>query len=564
MRRGLLVGAWVAVTFPVMGAAPTLDHVLPVAVQTGTTNTVTLVGKFEPWPPRLWLDGSGVTVEPTTNSGVVTVVVAPDAPEGTRFLRAFNEEGASAPRFLMVTSEPQTAEVEPNHEESAPQRIESLPATVNGRLEKNGDVDAFAVSLRAGQTLVAWLEAYTLMSPIDPVLRLVDSKGIQRAWNHDEVGSLDPFLTWTAPADGTYRVQVFGFAYPADSDIRFTGNARCVYRLHLQGGPVAAYPWPLGVRRGGVTPLVWRGWNRTGDTNAAVEFDGTGIGAEESTVERKGPGLARVLRIPVGDGPEAIEREPNSTRETAQSVEVPSAVSGELNEPGDEDRYGFRAAKGQALILEVQASSLGFPVDAWLRVEDATGKELARNDDAQGADPRLEWTAPDDGTFVAAVGSLVRRYGTEQRYRVSFRPAQPRMLATVGENAFSLKPGQTNTISVTLARQSGHAVPLTVTVDGLPEGVSVVPVEVSEKAGDAVVSLVAATNAPAAQGPIQIRVAEKESGRVQSARFSLVSAGENNGVPQGYRRLVRETVSDLWLTVLPPPPPSTNAPSPPP
>ncbi len=376
------------------------------------------------------------------------------------------------------------------------------------------------------------------------------------------MGSLDPFLAWTAPADGTYRVQVFGFAYPADSDIRFTGNARCVYRLHLHTGPVAAYPWPLGVRRGAVTPLVWRGWNRTDDTNAPVDFDGTEIGTEESTVERKVPGLARVVRIPVGDGPEAIEREPNSTRETAQPVEVPSAVSAVLGEAGDEDRYGFRATKGQALILEVQAAALGFPLDAWLRVEDAAGKQLARNDDAQGADPRLEWTAPDDGTYVAVVGSLVKRYGTEQRYRVSLRPAQPRVLPTVGENAFSVKPGQTNTIAVTLARQSGHAVPLTLTVDGLPEGVSAAPVEVSEKAGDAAVSLIATTNAPAAQGPIQIRVAEKESGPVQSARFSLVSAGENNGVPQGYRRLVRETVSDLWLTVLPPPPPSTNAPSP--
>jgi hypothetical protein len=560
MRWSLLVGAWVAVSFQVTGAVPTLDHVFPAAVQKGITNTVTLVGKFEPWPPRLWLDGSGVTVEPTTNSGVITVVVAPDAPDGTRFLRAFNEEGASAPRFLIVTSEPQTAEVEPNHEENAPQRIESLPATVNGRLEPSGDVDAFAVSLRAGQTLVAWLEAYTLMSPIDPVLRLVDSQGVQKAWNHDEVGSLDPFLVWTAPTDGMYRVQVFGFAYPADSDIRFTGNARCVYRLHLHGGPVAAYPWPLGVRRGAVTPLVWRGWNRTGDTNAAVEFDGTEIGEGEATVDGKAPGLARALRIPVGEGPEAIEREPNATRETAQAVEVPSAVSGILDEAGDEDRYGFRAAKGQALTLEVLAASLGFPLDAWLRVEDAAGKELARNDDALGADPRLEWTAPDEGAYVAVVGSLVKRYGMDQRYRISFRPTQPRMVATVGENAFSLKPGETNTLSVTLARQSGHAVPLTVTVDGLPDGVSAAPVEVSDKAGDAAVSLVVATNAPAFQGPFQIRVAEKDSGREQRARFSLVSVGENNGVPQGYRRLVRETVSDLWLTVLPPPPPSTNAP----
>ena len=39
-----------------------------------------------------------------------------------------------------------------------------------------------------------------------------------------------------------------------------------------------------------------------------------------------------------------------------------------------------------------------------------------------------------------------------------------------------------------------------------------------------------------------------------------MSAGDNNGVPQGYRRLVRESVSDLWLTVLPAPVPKEEKP----
>ena len=55
-----------------------------------------------------------------------------------------------------------------------------------------------AVTLEAGQTLVASVEAYTLASPVDAVLRLVDARGVQVAFNHDDGRTLDPFLAWTA------------------------------------------------------------------------------------------------------------------------------------------------------------------------------------------------------------------------------------------------------------------------------------------------------------------------------------------------------------------------------
>src|SRR5438034_834991 len=37
-------------------AGPTLDHLYPVAVQIGSTNAVTAIGKFDPWPPKVWVD----------------------------------------------------------------------------------------------------------------------------------------------------------------------------------------------------------------------------------------------------------------------------------------------------------------------------------------------------------------------------------------------------------------------------------------------------------------------------------------------------------------------------
>jgi hypothetical protein len=66
-----------------------------------------------------------------------------------------------------------------------------------------------------------------------------------------------------------------------------------------------------------------------------------------------------------------------------------------------------------------------------------------------------------------------------------------------------------------------------------------------------------ATNAGPFSGPFRVEVAGPD--RVEEARFPLVSAGENNGVPQGFRRLVLESVRRLWLTVTVPPAPAAAA-----
>src|SRR5206468_10122271 len=105
------------------------------------------------------------------------------------------------------------------------------------------------------------LEAYVLGSPVDAVLRLVDARGVQVALNHDDGRTLDPFLAFTAKAAGPYVLQVFGFVFPADSSVRFTGNSRCVYRLHLSRGPYARYCLPLGAPQGERSTLRLVGWN---------------------------------------------------------------------------------------------------------------------------------------------------------------------------------------------------------------------------------------------------------------------------------------------------------------
>ncbi len=558
-----------------LGAAvPVLDAVFPAAIQIGSTQSVTLVGKFDPWPTRLDLDIPGVTWEATTNTGVITVRISPNAPVGPQVVRAFSPEGVSAPRFLILSSNPQRAEVEPNDERSMAQGLGDLPAEVNGRLEKNGDVDSYSVALQAGQTVVARLEAYTLQSPLDPVLRLLDAQGGQVAWNHDEVRSLDPLLAWRAPKAGTYVLQVFGFAYPADSDLRFSGSAKAVYRLQVGTDPVARHGWPLGVSRSVETRVRWGDWGASEMSMESTLVPSSAIAAGTRWQSVRLPGHRSPLEMPVGEGKEWVELEPNDSAAAAQALEIPSAVSGDLDRAGDEDRYRFSAKKGEALRLEVQAAALGFPLDAWLKIEDVAGQELVRNDDATGADPAIDWTPPETAEYRVVVANLLQRGGRDQRYRLSLQRPQPVWSASVPESFLSLEPGKTNEWKVAIARRFGADTPLTVSVRGVPPGVRVDPVEVPDKALEATLRWITATNAAPYSGPFQVEVvapglrrdaiqdanqnrapdSAPNSAGVQQARFSLISAGENNGVPQGFRSLVVESVSRLWLTVVPLPP----------
>src|SRR6266516_6650722 len=58
--------------FATQAAAPTLDHFYPIAVQIGSTNAVSAIGKFDPWPPKVWVDAPGIEFKTETNTGMFT------------------------------------------------------------------------------------------------------------------------------------------------------------------------------------------------------------------------------------------------------------------------------------------------------------------------------------------------------------------------------------------------------------------------------------------------------------------------------------------------------------
>lgn len=541
----LLAGAMSA-----QAAAPVLEHVYPAGARRGTTNIITVVGKQDPWPVEVWTEDARIQFKPEKDKGKFSVIVPADAEPGPRLVRLYNAEGASTVRYFIVSDTQEAEEKEANDEFSKPQALEKLPVIVNGRLEKNGDVDSFAVNLKAGQWLVASVEAYVLGSTMDGMLRITDTNGVQVAYNHDGNRTLDPFLAWQAPDAGTYIVQVMGFAYPANASINFDGGTGNIYRLSLTTGPYLDYVYPTGVMRTNKAEIKVYGWNLIegkGWIGLALQTDSLPPTATSAPVRVPSSNL---LCIPLSSLPEQEEKEPNNSTNEVQALTIPGHLSGRIQQTGDVDRFVFEAKKGQKWEVAVQSDKLGFPLDATLRIEDSSGKELAKNDDANiSADPSLVWTAPADGKFITVISSLLRQGGSNYIYRLSVMEPQPSFRATIAANNFNVSPGKTNEFKATVTRAPGHDRPLVFEASGLPAGVSLVAGEVPAKTGEVTLKLIAQADAKPFSGHFTISVKDAAANIALKAPNELISRGSDNGVPQGYTTLVIEQVDKLWLTV---------------
>jgi hypothetical protein len=131
-----------------------------------------------------------------------------------------------------VDALPECTETEPNDTTGGAQSV-TLPLVVNGRIGRPGDVDVFRFDGRAGEDVVAEVYARRLNSPLDSVLRLVDSAGGVVASNDDhedpEMGLVthqaDSYVRVQLPKDGAYCVLV--------SDAQHQGGDAYGYRLRL-------------------------------------------------------------------------------------------------------------------------------------------------------------------------------------------------------------------------------------------------------------------------------------------------------------------------------------------
>lgn len=524
---------WIALFVARVASAevPGVIATYPSGTQAGQTTRFIVYGSIGTAPTELWCDRPDLTVQTTDKPNEWTITAPADARPGVAWLRWHNAEGASDLRPFVVGQLPEIVEAEPNNAAKDAQKVATLPVLINGRLEKRNEVDTFAITLKAGETLVAWVQANSLLpSPMDASLQITDSRGFVIEQNEDWIGN-DPRVVWTAPSDGTWHVRIFAFPAQTDSSINYAGGENYIYRLSLTTGPALDHLIPLAKQVGAVTP---HGWNLPEGPLAIIG---------EPSQLRLGPladGALVVPTFPFDALPDPVGtvsvEDPGAA---SQPIAIPGSMTGRIEAAGDADLYSFTGTKGQVLRIRTISRSLGSLVDPRIRVLKADGTSLTDQDDEGNApDPNFTWTVPEDGTYSLEVTDRFRSGGLHHFYLLQIQPEVPGLEISVAGNRFTLDRTKPLEIPVTITRTAGLNVPIQFTVEGLPAGVSLEPVESKpegETAKAVTLKLAVAADAAAARGPIQI-VARTTGPDLQRSAIAPIDG-------------VKATTTSLWLTL---------------
>jgi len=443
---------------------PTLTGFFPAGAARGQSLTVTMSGTFDHWPVKCWVEGAGLSIEAGGEKGKLAIHVAADAEPGVRWVRVYDEEGATNLRPFIVGTLPEIVEVEPNDDPHHPQAIGLTSATVNGRLSRLGDVDGYSVSLDRGQRLVADVEANRhLGSPMDAVLQVVSAAGFVLAQNDDAVGR-DPRIIFEAPARGTYIVRLFAFPSTPDSRIRFAGGDAFIYRLTLTTGGFLEHVFPLAVSQDSPTPVTAIGSNIP-ESSRALTIPPSEKHDVFSLFHPVLPGNTNVRRV---TGKSVVEVEPNDLAQP-QELSDGCSISGRIDPPGERDVFRINLKKGEKHVFSLESRALGLPLDAVLQVLDANGKTLAETDDVgDSRDPELAFTPPADGKYRVVVRDLNGRGGPHHAYLLRALAPEPDFTLSLSADRFEVTSGKKTNVVVSIARNDGFTDTIDVMAEDLP------------------------------------------------------------------------------------------------
>jgi hypothetical protein len=405
-------------------AEPIVNVILPRGGQRGTDVKIEIHGQRLADAQEMIFDRPGIEVLELAaeSDGKVnaTIRIAPDAILGVHAARLRTATGISNLRLFSVGALPELIEAEPNNTLEAAQSI-PFNSTVNG-VADNEDLDVFSFEVAKDQRISVEVEGMRLGDQLfDPSIAILDGAGFEIA-RCDDAALLrqDACASITATETGKYFVQV--------REASYAGNGGMRYRLHVGSFPRPTVAMPLGGKPGEtVTASVFGG----GFAGAQQQFTlptsldcaevpggwrpvGTiGMHVQDDAGVSPSPILFRVNELD-----NTLEGEPNNDGTTATSATLPAALNGVIESDGDVDCFKFAAAKGQHVIFAVFARQMRSPLDAVLLIHRVGAGQVAANDDANGPDPVVDFTAPEDGEYLVIIYDHLRKGGVDYAYRI--------------------------------------------------------------------------------------------------------------------------------------------------
>ncbi|HEX4608591.1 MAG TPA: PPC domain-containing protein, partial [Urbifossiella sp.] len=255
----------------------------------GQKVSATAVGKAINSPVVLRLeilDAAGrVIAEPLAipPAGVDAAVRFTAPAAGVYRVRVADARGQGGPahvyRLTLTTGEPAPAfPADDVKDATDPAATHAAPVALTGRIESPGAAADWKMTLTKGTRTTFDLYARRAGSPLCGVLTVADAAGKEVARAEAADATTDPSLTFTPPADGTYRIRVA-------ERFRGRGGPEFAYRLKVMPQAVPGFkltlpPDAVSVPRGGSVKL-----------KVAVERTGGFAGPIELAAEGLPPGL---------------------------------------------------------------------------------------------------------------------------------------------------------------------------------------------------------------------------------------------------------------------------------
>ena len=154
-------------------------------------------------------------------------------------------------------------------------------------------------------------------------------------------------------------------------------------------------------------------------------------------------------------------------------------VNGRIDAPGDWDVFRLEGHAGDEIVAEVLARRLDSPLDSVLKLTDATGTQLAINDDHEDkgsglnthhADSYIRVKLPANGTYYLHLGDAQRQGGGEFVYRLHVAAPQPDFDLRISPASISVRGGATVAVSVFALRMDGFTNEIKLALKGAPAG----------------------------------------------------------------------------------------------
>ena len=205
-----------------IGELPYLETIFPLGGQRGTENTVTVTG------------ANLETVES------IQVSIGPETPAGEQSLRVQTPSGlATNPHPFAIGNWAEMVETEPNNTTGNANAV-TTPITLNGKIDKPGDVDYFSFEIEEPQLLVFEVESLNLSSKLDALLTLYGpgkpmEASEEMAWDankeqvlmvNDDAINADARIDWNFEETGKYSIAI--------RDLNNQGGETYPYRLNIR------------------------------------------------------------------------------------------------------------------------------------------------------------------------------------------------------------------------------------------------------------------------------------------------------------------------------------------